>query len=125
MASNRFLGLQNKEKPTRHFSKKQEDRVCEVLGMKATPNSGATAFKKGDIYDDHAIVECKTLTKPQQSHSIKKEWFDKNQEEAFAMGRRFSVLCFDFGDGNDYVAMNLRDFKEFYDAWKEKNGEEE
>ena len=30
--------------------------------------------------------------------SIKKEWIDKIREEAFAMGRQFWALVFNFGD---------------------------
>lgn len=112
-------------KPNRFYSKRQERKGNSFLGLKNTPNSGATAFKKGDGYDDHLVMEYKTLTKPQKSRTLQKEWFDKNQEEAFAMGRRFSALCFDFGDGDNYVAMKIEDFKEFYSAWKKLYGEED
>lgn len=123
--SNRFLGIKQESKPTRYYSRKQEKRGSELLGLKVTSNSGATAFAKGDARDQHLLVEFKTLTKPQKSHSLKKEWFTKNQEEAFATGRRFSAVAFDFGDGEDYIAVSAEDFKEFYDAWKQLYAEED
>jgi hypothetical protein len=125
LASNRFLGLRDDKKPTRHYSKKQETRGNAFLGLNNTANSGATAFQKGDGRDQNLLMEWKTLTKPQQSHSLKKEWFEKNKEEAFATGRRFSAVGFDFGDGQDYIAVSAQDFKEFYGAWKTLYSEEE
>lgn len=115
---NRFMD----KKPTRYYSKKQEKRGSAILGLKVTANSGATAFQKGDARDQNLLVEFKTLTKPQLSHSLKKEWFEKNKEEAFATGRRFSAVGFDFGDGQDYIAVSIEDFAEFYEAWKQLNG---
>lgn len=111
-------------KPNRFYSKKQERKGNRFLGLKDTPNSGATVFAKGDGVDKYLLMEYKTVTKPQKSHTLKKEWFDKNQEEAFSRGKRFAALCFDFGDGNNYVAVNIQDFKELYDAWKTLYGEE-
>lgn len=123
--SNRFSKRGSDTKPTRYYSKKQEKRASALLGLKVTSNSGATAFQKGDARDQNLLVEFKTLTKVQQSHSLKKEWFTKNEEEAFATGRRFSAVGFDFGDGEDYIAVSAHDFKEFYDAWKQLYGGDE
>lgn len=111
-------------KSNRFYSKKQETKVAKNLGLKRTANSGATSFDKGDVKGEHILIECKTLTKPQKSHSIKKEWIDKNKEEAFSRGKRFSVLAFDFGDGNNHYILDERDFKELYSAWVELYGEE-
>lgn len=125
MAGNRFLGIKNDKKPTRYYSRKQEKRGNKLLGLADTANSGATVFQKGDGRDAYILLEWKTLTKPQKSHSLKKEWFEKNKEEAFATGRRFSAVGFDFGDGEDYIAVSAEDFKEFYDAWKQLYAEED
>jgi hypothetical protein len=105
-------------KPNRFYSAKQEKKVAKKLGMKQTKNSGATAFDKGDVADDEFLIECKTLTKPQKSHSIKKEWLKKNEEETFARGKDFSVLAFDFGDGDNYYAMKENDFALMLEAWR-------
>ena len=64
-------------KPTRYFSKKQEKRVGANLGLKLQPNSGATPFAKGDLKDEHLLVECKTLTRKQKSRTKKKKTANK------------------------------------------------
>ena len=40
---------EGEKKPTRYYSKKQEDQVAKSLGGKTTKNSGATLFQKGDL----------------------------------------------------------------------------
>lgn len=102
----------------RYYSKKQENKVAEKLGGKRVPNSGATLFEKGDVKAEELLVECKTLVKPQKSHSIRKEWLEKVREEAFSRGKRFSALCMDFGDGDNFFVLRERDFIELYEAWK-------
>src|SRR5699024_4482841 len=79
--------------------------------LNTTPNSGATVFKKGDVEGEDILLECKTLTKKQKQMTIKKEWFDTNEEEAFATGKTLSAVAFNFGDGENYYAVNERDFK--------------
>lgn len=109
-------------KPNRFYSKKQETKVAKALDMKRTPNSGATAFAKGDVVGDDILLECKTLTRHQKQHTIKKEWLEKNAEEAFATGKQLSALAFDFGDGENYYILNENDFKTMYWAFKEVSG---
>lgn len=102
-------------KPTRHYSRKQEKRVASELDAKTTANSGATAFNKGDVISNDCCIECKTLTKEQKSHTIKKEWLDGIQTEKIAMGKRFGILVFDFGTqkiSDQYVILKMNDFKE-------------
>jgi len=106
-------------RPTRFYSKRQETKVAKTLGGKRTANSGATAFSKGDVRLDDWLVECKTSTSEKQSFSIKREWLDKNKEEAFAMGKHYSVLCFDFGDnGQRFYVLDEKTFKEFLELQK-------
>lgn len=45
------------------------------------------------------------MTKEQQSISIKRDWIDKNKEEAFAMRKRFAAIAFNFG--GDTVTENF------------------
>lgn len=99
-------------KPTRWYSNKQEKRVAKKLHGKQTPNSGATKWHKGDIVTDEWLFEAKTVTKEQKSFSIKKEWLLKNEEEAFATGKSYHALVFDFGDGEDYVVLDIKTFKD-------------
>lgn len=84
-------------KPTRFYSNRQEKKVAKAVGGKQTANSGATAFQKGDVSTNQFLIECKTKTKDCNSFTIKEEWLLKNEEEAFAMGKNNSALCFDFG----------------------------
>ena len=84
-------------KPTRYYSKKQEKKVAKATGGKRQANSGATAFAKGDVITRNWLIECKTKTKDCKSFTIKEDWLLKNEEEAFAMGKNNSALCFDFG----------------------------
>lgn len=97
--------------PTRRASLKQEKKVAQQLGGKVQPNSGATDYIKGDVVTDNMLIECKTVMKPQKTFSIKKEWFEKNEQERFAARKDYSALVFDFGDnGEQYIAMSLKQF---------------
>ena len=105
-------------RPTRFYSNRQEKAVAKELGGRKTPNSGATPWVKGDITTEQWLIECKTATKEQSSFSIKKEWLEKNKEEAFASGKPYNALCFDFGDnGNRYYVLDEKTFKEAMTLW--------
>jgi hypothetical protein len=43
------------------------------------------------------LIECKTKMTPSQQVSIKKEWLEKNSNEAVFMGKKYSALAFNFG----------------------------
>lgn len=96
---------------TRDYSSKQEKKVAKKFKGKVQPNSGATMFAKGDVVLDDWLIECKTKTSISQSISIKKEWLEKNEEEAFAMGKSYHALCFDFGDGKNYYIVTEKEFE--------------
>ena len=100
----------------RYFSNKQEKHVAKAVGGKQTANSGATMFSKGDVTLNDWLLECKTKTSPSQSISIKKEWLEKNEEEAFSMNKHHSALVFNFGDlhnAQNYYIINEQEFKRF------------
>lgn len=107
-----------KGKPTRFYSSKQEKTVAKSLGGRQVSNSGATAFNKGDVLAGSFLIECKTVTKEQKTFTIKKDWIEKNQEEAFAMGKQYSAIAIDFGDGIQHYVISealfskLKDFLE-------------
>jgi hypothetical protein len=84
---------------TRKVSKKQEARLAKTLGGKRQSNSGATPFQKGDVVTELFAIEAKTSVVPKQSVSIQRAWIDKIRREAFAMGKPYSALAFDFGTG--------------------------
>ena len=99
-------------KPTRWYSNRQEKAVAKAISGKKVVNSGATAFNKGDVQSDNWLYECKTMTQERKSFTIKREWLTKNKEEAFAMGKDFNALVFDFGDSGDrYYVVDERTFK--------------
>jgi hypothetical protein len=104
----------DKDKPTRTFSKKQENQVAKTFGGSRVKNSGATMFAKGDVTTDNILFECKTKTSPSETMTIHKEWITKNAEEALFMGKPYSVVCFNFGPGSEnYYILSESDFQEF------------
>ena len=106
-------------RPTRYYSKRQENKVAKEIGGNRTANSGATAFQKGDVVLDDWLIECKTATSEKQSFSIKRDWLEKNREEAFAMRKTYNALCFDYGDGGSrYYVIDEKTFKEIMELLK-------
>ena len=104
-------------KPTRFYSSKQEKAVAKVVQGKQVANSGATAFNKGDVNTENWLIECKTATTAKASFSIKREWLEKNREEAFAMGKHYNALCFDYGNGGQrYYIVDEKTFVKMKEA---------
>lgn len=99
------------KRSTRFYSNRQEKKVAHAVGGKQTANSGATAFQKGDVMTSMFLIEAKTVTKEQKTFTLKRDWFDKNKEEAFAMGKPYSALVFDFGDGEQRYIIDEKLFK--------------
>lgn len=98
---------------TRDSSKKQERKVAKAINGKVQKNSGATPFAKGDVVTTDWLIECKTKIKDCSSFTIKEDWLLKNEEEAFAMGKSNSALCFDFGESANkrYYVISERLFQ--------------
>lgn len=99
-------------RPTRFYSTKQEKQIAKSLGGKQVSNSGATRFDKGDIILDDWLLEAKTCVTKQKTFTLKQDWFNKNKEEALAMGKSYNALVFDFGDGEQHYVINERLFKQ-------------
>lgn len=105
-------------RPTRFYSNRQEKKIAKAVSGKQTANSGATAFSKGDVTTDKWLFEAKTKTSESKSFSIKRDWIDKNKEEAFAMGKPYSAIVIDFGDGKQFYLLDEKLFlkmKEVFD----------
>ena len=83
---------------TRYYSDKHEKSVCDALNAIQQPNSGAGKFKKGDVVQKNAsmLIECKTCMKDKTSVSIKKDWVEKNKDEAFSIRLNNQAICFNF-----------------------------
>ena len=103
-------------RPTRFYSNRQEKAVAKTVGGRQVSNSGATTFNKGDVTTDRVLIECKTCTKPQSTFTVKREWIEKNREEAFAMGKDYSALAVDFGDGEQHYIISEKMFKEWLNS---------
>ena len=119
-----ILRERNKEgdkKPTRYYSKNQENDVAKTLGGQTTKNSGATMFQKGDVTLDSFLLECKTKTSHSNSMSIKKEWLEKNKSEALFMGKKYNALAFNFGlNEENYYIIDERLFEELINYLSQK-----
>ena len=100
-----IIKKEGQKDPTRKFSSKQEKAIAKATGGQTTPNSGATTWAKGDILTENFLLEAKTKTTHSESISIKKEWFDKNDQEKAFMGKEHSAIVFNFGPGeeNHYI----------------------
>ena len=95
------------QKPTRYYSKRQEDTVAKALSGSRTKNSGATKWQKGDVLTDKFLIEAKTKTTPSDSISLRKEWIEKNIQESLFMGKPYSALVFNFGpDQTNYYVID-------------------
>ena len=103
--------MTNNKKCTRYYSGKQERDVAKKLKGKTVANSGAAKFVAGDVNTDLFLLECKTKMKDSESFTIKKEWFTKNKEEAFAMGKLYNAVVIDFGDNENHYIINESLFK--------------
>ena len=107
-------------RPTRFYSNKQEKKVAKTVQGKQTANSGATMFGgKGDVTNDLFLLECKTHTELREQFTIKRDWILKNEEEAFQMGKRYSALVLDFGDGEQHYVINEKLFLELLNHLRE------
>ena len=115
--------MTNNKKSTRYYSGRQEKKVAKKLGGKQVANSGAATFVAGDVITTDWLIECKTKTKDSQSITIKEDWLLKNEEEAFAMGKNNSALCFDFGPSANkrYYVISERLFQLLQNYMQEEN----
>ena len=103
-------------KPTRFYSNKQEKKVAKLVGGKQVSNSGATPFYKGDVVTKDWLFECKTKVRASHGMSVRKEWLEKNKEEAFAMGKQYSAVVIDFGSGDNYYIVDEQTFKKLLEV---------
>ena len=94
---------------TRYYSDAHELSICKALDGRRQPNSGGGKFKKGDIDvpSCNMLIEAKTTMTAKDSVSIKKEWIEKNRQEAFSTRHSSSAICFNFGpDSDNYYVID-------------------
>lgn len=110
-----------KTKPTRYYSKRQENHVAQAINGKTVANSGAVSWAAGDVVDSQWLLECKTCTKEQKSFTMQKEWFDKNKSESIFMKKDYSAVVFNFGPGTSNIyCIDEYTFQEMKEALEEK-----
>lgn len=97
---------------TRKYSDKQENKIAKLVNGVTTLNSGGTKYGGGDILTKTFLIEAKTSLKDKKSFSVKKEWLEKMQEQAFEQGKVNSALAIDFGDGKNYYVITEKLFTE-------------
>lgn len=107
-------------RPTRFYSDRQEKKVAKAVKGKQTPNSGSTPYIKGDVLNELFLLECKTHMEPTNKFTIKKEWIDKNEEEAFQMHRPYSAVVIDFGDGKNHYLISEKLFLKLLNHLREE-----
>jgi hypothetical protein len=113
---------EGERRPTRYFSKKQEDSVASALSGRRNSNSGAGMWQKGDVTTDNFLLECKTKTTHSESISVKKEWIEKNRKEAFFMNKDYCAVVINFGpDEPNYYIIDEELFAELQEYLKNKN----
>lgn len=120
----RTRNKEGEKKPTRYFSKKQENIVAEAVGGKRTPNSGATMFGgKSDVNVANLIsIECKTKMTSSDSISIKKSWIKKLREEAAFDGHEYTAIAFNFGpDEEMHYIIDEYLFQELVELLKQQH----
>lgn len=107
---------------TRYYSSMQEASVCKALDAWKQPNSGASLFAAGDVYNKDAslLIECKTAVTDKESFSIKKEWLDKITEEMKAKRFHNNCLAFSFGPSSpNYYIISEKLMKFLVEKLKE------
>lgn len=117
------MSTKNKD-ATRYHSDRHEKSICKALGALQQSNSGAGVFRKGDCIHNGAslLIEAKTTMTDKESFSIKKDWIIKNKEEAFALRKANSCICFNFGpEQENYYIINERLMRFLVDKLTEDN----
>ncbi len=112
------------ETSTRFFSDKHEKSICKALGGRQQSNSGAGHFSKGDVVHDKAslLIEAKCTMSPKQSVSIRREWIEKNKQEAFSVRKSNQAVCFNFEpDGSNYYVIDEKLMKFLVEKLVEDN----
>lgn len=117
------MSTKNKES-TRFYSNLQEERIAKTMNAKRQPNSGASLFAAGDVYNDKASIlfECKTTTSPKESFTIKKEWITKNIADARSKRLLNHCIAFSFGPNEtNYFVIDEKLMKFLIDKLEEDN----
>ena len=111
------------KKTTVDKSSEQESYVAKYLDAWRTPRSGGGLSRKGDVYDEYSLFECKTYMERRESFTVKKEWLEKLDRERSEDRKALGILVINFGgNGNEdnHVVMKLEDFEALYNDYKHR-----
>ena len=106
---------------TRYKSNLQERRIAsrfDEFGGKQVIGSGSTPFLKGDVITEDFLIECKTKKEESTQITVKKEWIEKANEQAYQMRKQYAILALSFGDDKDYYLMEPQLFEYLYQKAK-------
>lgn len=104
----------------------QEADVARILSGKIVAGSGCGGFDSGDVDSGRFLIECKTVTKPQVSFSIKYDWLTKIRQQAFEEGKDYHALAVRFAPtGRDYIMIDIDTFAEMKSVYEKFLDEEE
>jgi len=95
-------------------SNRQERRITKSLkeiGLQARQqiSSGSLWFAKSDVVSELLQIEAKTKATESKTITIKKEWHDKIEFEAF-QNSKVPAIVYSFGTNTDYFALRDKDF---------------
>lgn len=107
-----ILPTKNKN-ATRYYSDIQESRTAKNLGGQVQVSSGSGNFRKGDVFTERCLIDCKTSMKEVKSVSVKKEWLEKIREQCRGMRKQYPIIAFDFGDGDNYYIIDEKTMQKF------------
>lgn len=101
-----------------NLQEKRITRNLNQLGAEARQRlaSGSLWFSKSDVISKHLQIEAKTKSKPSKTFSLKKEWFDKIENEALLEGK-IPVVVISFGDGIDYFCIKDTEFFRIFQSY--------
>ena len=99
---------------SQYRSQKQERRITRNLkeiGLESRTQmaSGAIWFAKSDVISSLFQIEAKTRARKAKSITVKEEWHEKIESEAFE-NSKIPALVYSFGGNVDYFALKDRDF---------------
>ena len=79
-------------------------------------------FIGGDVKTRLFCVECKTAMTEKASMSIKADWINKLKEEAFATGKPYWTLAFNFGleNGENFYIISESLFRQLQEHLEEE-----
>lgn len=102
---------EDKGKPTRFYSHRQEKQVAQSLGGTNDLQSGGGKWNKSDVIVDEWAIECKTKVTPSETIVFHKDWMKGAEKDRADMRKSYAAVCFSFGDGENYYAVDEKTFK--------------